>query len=134
METRIFLIEDDIDIADSLTIRLRANGMDVRRLVSGEGAVDAVREYDPNLILLDITLPGDDGISVAAQLDESFGTGRPPVIFLTASMREDIMERAAAIPRSRLMSKPFKSNELLTAMEQAIEMGRSASSDLGEAS
>ena len=73
---RILVVDDSVDSAETLGELLKIWGHDVRLAHDGPGAVDAARDYRPDVILLDIGLPGMDGFAVAAQLREEGIGGR----------------------------------------------------------
>ncbi len=123
MSPRILLVEDDDDIASALELRLQAKGYEVERLAEPSPVLPLVRADAPDLLMLDITLPGEDGLSVARRLDDDMGARRPPILFLTASLREEIAEGVAELERTALMQNPFKANELLEAIEGSLSMG-----------
>lgn len=120
MNEKIFLIEDDGDIASALKLRLHAEGFSVSHASDSATALAILDSVRPDIFLIDITLPGEDGIVLAGHMDEVMGPSRPPIIFLTASLREDLRTRAKAIERSTVMNKPFKSNELIEAIRGAL--------------
>ena len=118
---QILVVEDDANIAEALGIRLSSAGYQVHFAREAQGAVDAMREFGPELALLDVSLAGsEDGIGVAQRLREIGGGVSPQVLFLTASLRQDLHERAAAIAGARLLHKPYDSRQLLSTVSELI--------------
>jgi CheY-like chemotaxis protein len=66
--SRILIVADNVDSADSLAIMLRMSGHDVQTVYSGQSALPAALEYEPGFVLLDIGLPELDGYEIATQL------------------------------------------------------------------
>ena len=78
---RILVVDDDRALAEMLTIVLRAEGFDTSVVSTGTAALDAFRAYSPDLVLLDVMLPGMNGIDVAKQIRAESGV---PIVMLTA--------------------------------------------------
>jgi len=108
---RLLLVEDEPVILELLCDVLNDAGFDVVHATTGTGAVRAVHQHHPDLITLDVSLPGMDGFAVIRQLRES-GL-RIPVIFLTARDSAEDRERASALGAEDYISKPFSLEELL---------------------
>ena len=109
--TRILIAEDEFRIASFLDKGLRANGFATAIVVDGHAAASAARDGDFDLMILDLGLPGRDGLDVLAGIR---GRGeRLPVIVLTA--REAVPDRVAGLERGAddYVTKPFSFEELL---------------------
>src|SRR5580765_7830286 len=87
-ETTIVVVEDDPPIADLLDLYLRDAGYRVLLAVDGERGLDLIEQHAPNLVVLDVGLPGIDGLEVCRQLRSK---SMVPVIFVTA--RDDEIDR-----------------------------------------
>jgi PAS domain S-box-containing protein len=99
----------------------RAHGYDV---IAGYDAVLAATmavKHRPDLILLDITMPGGDGFLVAERLRNLDETARIPIIFLTASKQPGLREKAMELSPAGFFEKPYEAEELLGAIEAALE-------------
>jgi two-component system, OmpR family, response regulator MprA len=110
---RVLIVEDDEAIADVLRRTLRHEGHDVRSSVDGVGALRAAEEFVPDLIILDLGLPGLDGVEVCRRLrDES----DVPILILTA--RSDLDDRVEGLDSGAddYLVKPFERQELLARM------------------
>jgi len=81
---KILIIEDDETLADKLADKLRAEGFTVVTAFEGEGGLEKVRTESPELIVLDITLPGLDGLSICRMVRHEPSTADIPIIMLTA--------------------------------------------------
>ena len=78
---KILVVDDDSSLAEMLTIVLRNEGFEPRVCASGDRAMSAVREFKPDVVLLDLMLPGKDGVDVCREIRAESGV---PIIMLTA--------------------------------------------------
>jgi DNA-binding response OmpR family regulator len=107
---RVLVIEDDAEIADVLRRFLRQEGHDVRTAADGEQAIPAAAEFVPDLVILDLGLPGIDGVEVCRQLRSD---GDVPILILTA--RTELEDRVEGLDSGAddYLVKPFERQELL---------------------
>ena len=109
--TRILLVEDDDTVAEVVDSYLRAAGMTVVRCEDGSSAVATALECIPDLVLLDVMLPGLDGFEVLRRLRSQAVTA--PVIMLTALADEDDRIRGLEVGADDYLTKPFSPRELV---------------------
>jgi DNA-binding response OmpR family regulator len=108
-ERRVLVVEDEHTIAESVAARLRAEGFAVFVASDGPGAVAAVRSHQPDLVVLDIMLPGIDGLEVCRRIQ----VDRPvPVLMLTARDDETDLLVGLAVGADDYLTKPFSLREL----------------------
>jgi DNA-binding response OmpR family regulator len=127
---RVLVVEDDVTIAESITARLRAEGFFVEVAHDGPAAVAADAEHDPDLVVLDVMLPGFDGLEVCRRIQAR----RPvPVLMLTARADETDMLVGLGVGADDYLTKPF-SMRVLTARVHALlrRVARSAQSSAAE--
>lgn len=107
---RVLVVEDDEEIADVLRRSLRQEGHEVRTTADGEEALQAAREFTPDLVVLDLGLPTLDGVEVCRRLRED---GDVPILILTA--RTDTGDRVEGLDAGAddYLVKPFERDELL---------------------
>jgi signal transduction histidine kinase len=119
MTTSIFIVEDEVVIAMEIESVLQQLGYQVAgSAMSGEEAIVRTAETRPDLILMDIRLKGEmDGITAA---DRIYRLYKIPVIFLTAHSDKKTLEKAIAVHPFGYLIKPFRKNELYTAIEIAL--------------
>ena len=117
---KILIVDDEEDIVRALTIRLQSNGYEVVQAFQGEQAVLLAHKENPDLILLDIKMPGRDGFCAAEGLRQSELTRSIPVIFLTGSPDRNAEERAAVLGARYYIKKPYDAEELLDAVRKAL--------------
>ena len=107
---RILVVEDEPVINDSVTRRLVAEGYDVSQAWDGPGAVEAAARTVPDLVLLDVMLPGFDGLEVCRRIQAD----RPvPVQMLTARDDEADLLAGLAVGADDYLTKPFGMRELV---------------------
>ena len=132
---RLLVVEDDEVINESLTLRLEAQGYAVTRAFDGPGAVEAFTADPPDVVLLDIMLPGFDGLEVCRRIQAI----RPvPVLMLTARDDETDILVGLAVGADDYVTKPFRMREvvarvqaLLRRVERAAELAaRPTATDL----
>ncbi|HRC88213.1 MAG TPA: response regulator, partial [Thermoanaerobaculia bacterium] len=87
-QTRIALVEDEPDIAEVLRYNLEKEGFEVETVTRGDQALELIRRQPPQLILLDLMLPGLDGLDLTRTLKRDSNTARIPLVMLTARGEE----------------------------------------------
>src|SRR6185503_6110471 len=109
----IFVVEDDPDIADLIAHYLQKAGHAVRRLTSGTEVMPQLRAAPPDLVILDLMLPGMDGLLVCQAMRADATTASIPIIMLTA--RGDEADRIAGLELGAddYVTKPFSAKELV---------------------
>jgi len=119
MKEKILIVEDEKDIAKMLDYNLKKEGFRTLSVNNGENALDsAVREH-PDLILLDLMLPGIDGIDVCKLLKKETKTSLIPIIMLTAKSQESDKIIGLELGADDYVTKPFSPREL-TARIKAV--------------
>ena len=116
----LLLIEDDPKISLALGIRLKAAGYAVVTAPDAVHAMAQAVKHDPDAVVLDINLPGGDGFMVAERLRARGGGSLLPIVFITASKKPGLHDRASALGAASLIEKPFSSAELIEAIESAL--------------
>ena len=107
---RVLVVEDEPTIADAVAARLRAEGFDVEQAYDGPAAVAALRRGAPDLVVLDVMLPGFDGLEVCRRIQAE----RPvPVLMLTARDDETDLLVGLAVGADDYLTKPFWMRELV---------------------
>lgn len=115
----IFIVDDEVEILELVEFNLNRSGYRTRRIVSGEAALDAVRKDMPDLILLDLMLPGVDGLEVCRQLRADPATANTPIIIMTAKGEDADVVTGLELGAADYVVKPF-SPRLLVARVRAI--------------
>lgn len=116
---KILVIDDEKDILDLVEYNLKQNGYKVTCVATGEEALDAARSFKPDLILLDLMLPGVDGFDVCKDLKSQPDTQEIPVIMLTAKSEDIDVVTGLELGADDYITKPF-SPRVLIARVRAI--------------
>jgi DNA-binding response OmpR family regulator len=119
--TKLLLVEDDQTLRDTLTFNLKREGYTVIEASDGVVALDLAREHHPDLILLDIMLPGLDGLTVCRTLRHEMTV---PIVLLTARSGE--VDRIVGLDSGAddYIVKPFSVGELLARLRAVLRRGR----------
>ncbi len=125
MTRKVLLIEDEPNIIEAVRFLLSRDGWTVHTHANGLDAVEEVTRVSPDLIVLDMMLPGRSGMDILRDLRANSTTADLPVLMLTArgqTRDRDMAEKAGV---SRFMTKPFANNDVLEAVrELAAEAGK----------
>ena len=113
MPKRIAIVEDEAELASLIDYNLTRNGYQTEVLTEAEGAIKSLEHSRPDLIVLDVMLPGVDGFELCRQIRKSPTLAKTPVLFLTA--RSDEVDRVLGleIGGDDYMTKPFSPRELV---------------------
>jgi CheY-like chemotaxis protein len=123
-KTKILHIEDHPSLQNLVRIALeRLGGYSVCTASDGFQAVELAREFGPELILLDLNLPGRDGIETLAELRAVQGLREVPAVFLTAAVNAEVGARLLALGAREVLAKPIRPRELLQAIERVLAAG-----------
>ena len=129
--TRVLVIDDEPPIRLLCRVNLEAEGMEVLEASDGPTGLEKARNDEPDVILLDVMMPGLDGWQVAEELLEGERTGTIPIIFLTA--RAEARDRARGLDLGGIdyVTKPFNPVELAPLVRDLIaRVGRGERDDL----
>ncbi|MDP2905553.1 MAG: response regulator, partial [Candidatus Omnitrophota bacterium] len=112
---KILVIDDEQDLLDLVKIRLEHHGYDVAYLNSGEGALEKIRRDLPDLILLDIMMPGKNGYDLCYELKHDNATKTIPIVMFTAKpqWQKEIQEVSEFVAADDYVYKPFEAQDLL---------------------
>ena len=124
MGKRILLAEDEPNIVESLTFLLEPAGLDVATEMNGQVALDAALTDPPDLIILDVMLPGLDGIEILRRLRADARTRTMPVLILTAKGQRENRETALDSGANLFITKPFSNSEVIAAVTRLAHGAR----------
>ncbi len=125
---RILVVDDEEDVLELIRYNLNKNGYKIVTATSGEEAINEARGKTPDLIILDLMLPGIDGLEVCRKLKSDVKTERIPIIMLTAKGEETDIVTGLELGADDYVTKPF-SPKVLTARIRRI-LHRTVSRDL----
>ncbi len=118
---RILVIEDEIDIAELLALHLKRTGFVPILAHDGITGLDLAKSGNPELVLLDLNLPGMDGMRVFRELRRDPRTLHTPVIMLTARVRPEDRVAGLAVGADDYVTKPFSIKELLLRIKAVLK-------------
>lgn len=121
--SRILVVDDDAALAEMLQLVLRQEDFDSRWCSSGDKAMAAFRDYHPDLVLLDLMLPGRDGVEICRDIRAESGV---PIVMLTA--KSDTMDVVGGLEAGAddYVSKPFKAKELIARIKTRLRRAESS--------
>jgi two-component system phosphate regulon response regulator PhoB len=119
-QERILLIEDEPDIAEVLQYNLEKEGFEVEVARRGDSGLDAIRRQPPDLVLLDLMLPGLDGLELTRMVKRDAATARLPIVMLTA--RGEELDRIVGLELGAddYISKPFSPREVVLRVKAVL--------------
>jgi two-component system, OmpR family, response regulator MtrA len=124
---RVLVVDDDAALAEMLTIVLRNEGFDSRVCLTGDRALADFRDYRPDVVLLDLMLPGKDGIDVCKEIRAESGV---PIVMLTA--RSDTIDVVVGLESGAddYVVKPFKPKELVARIRARVRRFEDAAPEM----
>lgn len=125
MGHRVLVVEDEPENRLFIGLMLRTEGYDVLEAEDGPAAFDVLtREQAPELILLDVMMPGWNGWQVFEKLRENPSWARIPVVMLTALAQRSDVERAVSLGVDGYLTKPFEPADLIHTIEETLARKR----------
>jgi DNA-binding response OmpR family regulator len=114
---RILLIEDEANILEAIGFILSREGWDVQGHGKGETALAEIARVAPDVIVLDVMLPGRSGLDILRDLRADAATRDLPVLMLTAKGQAKDRDRAMALGANAFLTKPFSNAELVETLD-----------------
>jgi len=116
----ILIVEDDRDIAKGLSLRLEANGYATARATDAHSGIEAASKENPDMILLDLGLPDENGFVMMENLQRNPALASLPVIILTGRPQEVYKEATELAGAKAYLQKPVENEELLAAIRRVL--------------
>ncbi|MFY0661477.1 MAG: response regulator [Shimia sp.] len=120
MGKNVLVIEDEPNIIEAISFILSRDGWSVATHSNGHDAVGVVQDAMPDLVILDVMLPGKTGYDILRELRSEDATQSLPVLMLTAKGQIKDREMAERAGASRFMTKPFSNAEVLDAVRELV--------------
>jgi DNA-binding response OmpR family regulator len=121
--TKVLVVEDEPEIAEAVVARLRTDGFDAQAVGDGEAAVEHCRRLRPDLVVLDLMLPGIDGLEVCRRIQSE---RRVPVVMLTARDDETDLVVGLSVGADDYITKPFSPRELVARIRAVLRRAEDA--------
>lgn len=130
MAEKILVVDDEVSLQETLAYNLKKQGYEVQTTGDGTEALDLAREMEPDLIILDVMLPGLDGFEICRILRREMST---PVLMLTA--RDDEIDRVVGLEvgADDYMAKPFSMRELIARVKAMLRRVRLVREEVNQA-
>jgi len=116
---RVLIVDDNEDATSMISALLKQSGHDTRVASNGPHALEIAHEFEPNIVFLDIGLPGLDGFQVARRLRKIPACERIPIVAVTGYSRESDRQRAFRSGFTEHFAKPIDPHALVRAVEMA---------------
>ena len=122
-KSKIVVIEDEVDILEVINYNLLKEGFDVCSALDGEEGLALIKKEVPDLVLLDLMLPGLDGIEICRKLKTDYSTRSIPIIMVTAKGEESDIVLGLGMGADDYMVKPFRPRELMARIRSVLRRG-----------
>ena len=119
-EGRIFVVEDDEDIAELVAHHLRREGFEIKVFHSGGDVMELVRQQPPDLVVLDLMLPGLSGLEICRMMRAEAAIATVPIIMLTARAEEEDRVHGLELGADDYLTKPFSPRELIARIRAVL--------------
>jgi two-component system phosphate regulon response regulator PhoB len=123
-KAHIFIVDDEVDIRELIAYNLRKNGYEITAAASGEEALSEVRVHPPELVLLDLMLPGMDGLEVCRLMKANSRTAGIPIVMLTAKGEEADVVAGLEVGADDYIVKPFSPRVLIARIKAVLRRRR----------
>jgi CheY-like chemotaxis protein len=120
---RVLIVDDNADAAETLALLVRTLGGDARTAADGQSGIQCASEFSPDVILLDIGMPGMDGYETCRRLRQDHGTGRTVIVALSGWGQEGDKRRAAEAGFDAHLTKPANPSVLERLLAEATVTG-----------
>ncbi|MGB9612910.1 MAG: response regulator transcription factor [Candidatus Margulisiibacteriota bacterium] len=118
---KILVVDDELDVTNLISLLLKSQGYKVIVATEGRQALDLARREIPDLIILDIMLPGLDGYKIARMLKFDENYSHIPIIMLTAKVQEKDKQIGLETGADEYLTKPFDTGFLLAKVKEILE-------------
>ncbi len=126
---KIVIVEDEPDIAEVVTFNLEREGYDVVAVTSGLEGIRAVERVKPDMVLLDLLLPGVDGLDICRHLRSQPDTRHLPIIMVTAKGEESDIVLGLGVGADDYIQKPFSPKELVARVRAVLRRSAQAAAE-----
>jgi DNA-binding response OmpR family regulator len=117
---RVLVADDDRDLALTLMMLLKSEGHEVRGVHHGVDVLEAVADFSPDALLLDIGLPLVSGYDIARSLRDRYGSARPMIVAITGRNRPEDKQMAELAGFDHHFAKPFEPRALLATLDSLL--------------
>ncbi len=123
MKKKILIVDDEPNIVIPLEFLMEQNDYDVKVAVTGEEAIEIIESFNPDLILLDIMLPGMDGYEVCQKVRRNPKLPETKIIFLSALARDIDIAKGMGLSADGFITKPFSISDVVESVKKFMGKG-----------
>jgi DNA-binding response OmpR family regulator len=120
MPKKVLIADDEPNIVMSLQFLMEYEGYEVRTVADGEAALQVLREFEPDLVLLDVMMPKKNGYEICQTMRETPALADIKVVMLTAKGRDIDAEKGLALGADAYVTKPFATKELVATVKAML--------------
>lgn len=124
MGGRVLLVEDEVNIFEAISFILSRDGWEVRGHGNGATALEEIARSRPDVLVLDVMLPGRSGLDILRDLRGAAETADLPVLMLTAKGQSKDRDLALALGANAYLTKPFSNAEMVATLRDVAGGGR----------
>lgn len=124
MGSRVLLVEDEVNIFEAIRFILSRDGWDVSGHGNGATALEEISRLNPDVLVLDVMLPGRSGLDILRDLRGQPETADLPVLMLTAKGQSKDRDLALALGANAYLTKPFSNTEMVATLREVAKGGR----------
>jgi len=121
VKKEVLVIDDEVDVANLIKVNLEDQGYDVVVAYNGPDAIAIARERKPEVIMLDLAMPGMDGFSVMKVLKQDKETEHIPIIVLTGHDTKGYKQKSLMLGAAQYMTKPFSEKDIVEEIKKVIK-------------
>ena len=118
MNKHVLLVEDEPNIIEAVSFLLSRDGWQVSTQSNGHDAAEVIKTKQPDLLILDVMLPGRSGFDILSDVRSSENVAEIPVLMLTARGQNKDREMAERLGATRFMTKPFSNSEIIEVLHE----------------
>jgi DNA-binding response OmpR family regulator len=124
METqkKVMVVDDEKSLAELLEVNLMFEGFQVTKAFSGVESLNKIPDEHPDIIILDVRMPGLDGFEVCRRLKASEETKNIPVVMVSAFAQEDDINKGLSVGAAAYVKKPFDITKLIETIRQILKL------------
>ena len=128
MGSRVLLVEDEINIFEAISFLLSRDGWEVSGHGNGATALQEIARLNPDVLVLDVMLPGRSGLDILRDLRRQPETAELPILMLTAKGQSKDRDLAMALGANAYLTKPFSNSEMVETLRRVATGGQKAGS------
>ena len=122
-QKKILIVDDEPHILVALEFLIKRAGFEVQKAQSGSEAINILSNFQPNVAILDVMMPGMDGFELAQRIRQTAHLNNTQIIFLTARGTQEDRFKAYETGAEVYLTKPFDNEELITTIKDLIQFG-----------